>query len=424
MGHAHPEHDAGLATDLHVEATYRLTEALVEAQVRMRRRVESLAEVLFETDVDGRLVFLNGAWRCALGHEPDGCLGRALQGFIVEEDRETVAAALRAERISAPELRPVVRLRRADGGESWMELSVARIPSGGAVGALHDLTSQRRTQDELAKLSLVASSTDNLVVITDRRGYTEWVNPAFTKKTGYTMDDLSGRTPGSVLQDPDTDRDTVRQIGRWLREGRSFEAELLSYTREREPYWVQVQITPIRDGHGEVERSVAIESDSTEWRRSQAELEAARERAEAANTAKTLFLATISHEMRTPLNAILGSTELALDGETDPVVMRDHLQRIGTSAEMLLHLISDVLDVSKSEAGQIDIERVPVRLESCVREALAPIADRARANGLAFSLTWDDTLPAWIEGDPARLRQIATNLVENAVKFTDEGFVR
>ena len=390
----------------------------------MRRRVELLAEVLFETDADGRLVFLNGAWRCALGHEPDACLGQPLEDFVVDEDWETVAGALRAERVSSPELRPVVRVRRADGGESWMELSVARIPSGGVVGALHDVTGQRHAEDELAMLSLVASSTDNLVVITDRRGYTEWVNPAFTKKTGYTLEDLCGRTPGSVLQGPDTDPDTVRQIGRWLREGRSFEAELLNYTREKEPYWVQVQVTPIRDELGEVERFVAIQSDSTEWRRTQAELESARERAEAANTAKTLFLATISHEMRTPLNAILGSTDLALDGETDPVVLRDHLQRIGTSAEKLLHLISDVLDVSNIEAGQIDIEQVPVRLEACVREALAPIADRARANGLDFSLTWDAMLPAWIEGDPARLRQIVTNLVENAVKFTDEGFVR
>ena len=110
---------------------------------------------------------------------------------------------------------------------------------------------------------------------------------------------------------------------------------------------------------GAIERFVAIQSDSTEWRRTQAELEAARERAEAANTAKTLFLATISHEMRTPLNAILGSTDLALDGESDPAVLRAHLQRIGTSAEALQHLISDVLDVSKIEAGQIDIQRDP-----------------------------------------------------------------
>lgn len=390
----------------------------------MRRRVEMLAEVLFETDADGRLVFLNGAWRCALAHEPDACLGRRLTEFVLDEDREIVDAAVRVERISAPESRPVVRVRRADGELLWMELSIARVPSGGSVGALHDVTAQRRAQDELAKLSLVASSTDNLVVITDRRGRTEWVNHAFTKKTGYTIEDMRGRKPGAVLQGPDTDPETVRQIGHWLREGRSFEAELLNYTRHQEPYWVQVQVTPVRDVHGAVERFVAIQSDSTEWRRTQAELEAARERAEAANTAKTLFLATISHEMRTPLNAILGSTELALDGESDPYALRTHLQRIAASAEGLLHLISDVLDVSKIEAGQIDIERIAIRPEACVRESLGPIADRARAKGLEFSLAWDAVLPTYIEGDPARLGQIVTNLAENAVKFTDAGFVR
>src|ERR1700686_5243241 len=108
MGHAHLEDNGGLATDLHVEATYRLTQALVEAEARMRRRVELLAEVLFETDADGRLVSLNGAWRCALGHEPDTCLGQLLEDFVVNEDWETVAGALRAERVSARELRPVV----------------------------------------------------------------------------------------------------------------------------------------------------------------------------------------------------------------------------------------------------------------------------------------------------------------------------
>lgn len=347
-----PSDDPGLATDLHVEATYRLTEALVEAEARMRRRVELLAEIVFETDGDGRLVFLNDAWRSSLGFEPDACLGRSLRDFVVPEDWPLCAQALATERVAAPELRPAIRIRRADGASSMLEMSVAHIATGGVVGALHDVTAQRRAQAELAKLSLVASSTDNLVVITDRDGRTEWVNRAFSAKTGYTIEDLRGRTPGKVLQGPDTDPGTVRAIGQAIRAGRSIEAELVNDTRDHEPYWVQVQITPVRDATGAVERFVAIQSDSTEWRRTQAELEAARARAEAANTAKTLFLATISHEMRTPLNAILGLTELALDGEHDPAVLRGHVERIGESAELLLHLISDVLDVSKSRQAR------------------------------------------------------------------------
>ena len=414
----------GLATDLHIEATYRLTEALVEAETRMRRRVELLAEIVFETVAAGRVAFLNDAWRSSLGYEPDACLGRALEDFVLPEDWVLCAQTLAIERVAAPELRPAIRIRRADGVPLLMEMSVAHIATGGVVGALHDVTAQRRAQAELAKLSLVASSTDNLVVITDCTGRTEWVNHAFTTKTGYTIDDMRGRKPGKVLQGPETDPDTVRVIGQAIRDGRSIEAELINYTRDGEPYWVQVQITPVRDAAGNLERFVAIQSDSTEWRRTRAELEAARVRAEAANTAKTLFLATISHEMRTPLNAILGSTELALDGEDDPAVLRRHVARIGESAEMLLHLISDVLDASKIEAGQIKIEHKPVQLEVCIREALAPIAVRAHAKGLTFTTEWEPGLPDWIEGDPARLRQIVTNLAENAVKFTDDGFVR
>jgi PAS domain S-box-containing protein len=416
--------DRGLATDLHVEATYRLTEALVEAEARMRRRIELLAEVVFETDSDGRFVFLNGAWDCALGYDGQDCLGRMVREFVVEDDWGVLSAALDSERISAPELRPVVRVVRADGAVSVMEMSIARLASGGVVGALHDVTVQHRAQAELAKLSLVASSTDNFVVITDRHGRTEWVNHAFTKKTGYTIDDMRGRKPGAVLQGPETNLDTVREIRDALRAGVSFETELVNYTRNHEPYWVQCAITPVRGSDGRVERFVAIQTDSTEWRRTQAELEAARSRAEAANTAKTLFLATISHEMRTPLNAILGSTDLALAGETDPEALRAHLTRINGSAESLLHLISDVLDLSKIEAGQIEIDRVPVRLEASVREALATIGDKARRKGLTFEITWDPALPAMVEIDPIRLGQIVTNLVENAVKFTDVGFVR
>jgi signal transduction histidine kinase len=187
---------------------------------------------------------------------------------------------------------------------------------------------------------------------------------------------------------------------------------------------VQIQITPVRDERGEVTKFVSIQTDSTELRRTQQQLEAAKGRAEAANEAKTRFLATISHEMRTPLNAILGSTELVLDGATDAAGMRAHLARINDSGHVLLRLISDLLDLSKIEAGQVDVERNPVDIRACLGSSVAPIADRARTKGLDFELVCDRSLPEFMLGDPDRLRQIVTNLAENAVKFTDSGYVR
>ena len=271
---------------------------------------------------------------------------------------------------------------RPDGAVTWVEMSVDRIDGGGAVGVLHDVTQQKLAQDELAKLSLVASYTDNLVLITDARGRTEWVNQAFTRRTGYTLPDIAGRPPGDVLQGPETDPETVERIGDQLREGVSFETEILNYTKAGEPYWVQIHITPVRDEHGAVERFVSIQTDSTELHRTQRELEVAMVRAEAANEAKTQFLATISHEMRTPLNAILGSAELAMTEDDVPRELQEHLARITSGAEVLLHLISDVLDVSRIEAGEIDVEQVPMDLRACLRDALAPLRPRAEAKGL------------------------------------------
>lgn len=415
--------DALLATDLHVEATYRLTEALVEAENRMRRRVELLSEVVFETDASGALVFLNSAWARILGRPTAECLGHTLCCFAAEMDRDRCVLAMGspADREAAP---PRLRLLRADGSAAWFELSASHLADGGVVGALHDITNEKLAQDELAKLSLVASYTDNLVIITDRDGRTEWVNQAFINRTGYTLSDMIGRKPGDLLQGPDTDTSTVARIGALLAEGRSFKAELLNYTKAGESYWVSFQITPIRNADGRVERFVSIQTDSTELRRTQRELETAKEHAESASDAKTQFLATISHEMRTPLNVILGSTDIALDGAGTDDDVQPHLERINANAEILLRLISDMLDVSKIEAGQFDFERIPVKLRACLQRAVSPIADRARAKGLDFRLTVGESLPAQIMGDPDRLRQIVTNLAENAIKFTDAGYVR
>jgi len=235
---------------------------------------------------------------------------------------------------------------------------------------------------------------------------------------------MSGRKPGDVLQGSDTDPATVARMSASFKDGRSYSSELLNYTREGEAYWVSMQITPIRGADGRIGRYISMQTDVTEARQTALELAAAKERAEAANEAKTQFLATISHEMRTPLNAILGSTELAIEDEGDSAVLQSHLSRIDENGGILLRFISDMLDVSKIEAGQFDLEHVPVRLRACVEGALTPLAARAAEKGLDFQLVFDGSLPSMVMGDPDRLRQIVVNLVENAIKFTDRGRVR
>ncbi len=406
--------------DLHIEATYRLTEALVASEERMRRRLDLLAEVVFETDDRGALVFLNQAWTGCLGYQVDACLGKPLAEYVAAEDQDLFGRIMEG----SGEAGVCLRLRHSDGYVRWIEASVSLLPDGGAVGALHDVTAKREVEDQIAKLSLVASFTDEFVLITDRYGFTEWVNQAFVRRTGYTLAKIKGRKPGSLLQGAATDPQTVELMRHWTREGRSFQAEVLNYTRKGEPYWVAMRVTPVRGRDGEVERFVAVATDFTALHKAGVELRAAKERAEAANIAKTEFVAMSSHEMRTPLNAILGSVSLAMDPTAGHGEIQDHLRRIESNAETLLRFISDMMDWSKVEVGQFTIERAPVSLRDCLMDVLASLAQNAQAKGLAFHVTFDESLPPRVMADPDRLRQIVANLTENAIKFTESGEVR
>ncbi len=162
--------------------------------------------------------------------------------------------------------------------------------------------------------------------------------------------------------------------------------------------------------------------DVTERKHAEAEILRAKFEAEKANNAKSSFLAMMSHELRTPLNAILGMTELSFETELSSE-QREFLRTIQTNSENLLRLIDDVLDLSKIEANRMDIEQIPYDLRELVEEVAESLNVRARMKDVDLVLDVDPHLPAEIVGDPKRVRQVLLNLVGNAVKFTEEGFV-
>jgi PAS domain S-box-containing protein len=179
---------------------------------------------------------------------------------------------------------------------------------------------------------------------------------------------------------------------------------------------------PLRDADGNIVGLVGIERDITNRKRNEEALRSARQAADAANRAKSDFLASMSHEIRTPLNGVVGITDLLIAGVPSED-QRNYLEIVRDSGESLMYLVNDILDFSKIEAGQLSLESTAVDLHDVLSGAMKPLALRAHEKDLELCCDIDPSIPSSVFADPVRLRQIVTNLVGNAIKFTSDGEV-
>ena len=260
--------------------------------------------------------------------------------------------------------------------------------------------------------SLVEITPVAVVVLDVKECVTSW-NPAAAELFGYTAEEAVGRPLDELVFGAEA-RDEGREITREALAGGRAQRITSRRRKDGTPIDVELMLVPLTV-EGERVGFLAIYHDITE-------LQLAREEAETANQAKSAFLATMSHEIRTPMNAVIGMTGLLLGTELTGE-QREFAEVVRSSGDALLHVIDDILDYSKIEAGKLELEREPVDLRECVEGALEIVAPRAWEKTIELGCLIDDDVPAGIVGDAGRLRQVLLNLLSNAVKFTDDGEV-
>ncbi|NJO92049.1 MAG: PAS domain S-box protein, partial [Chloroflexia bacterium] len=274
---------------------------------------------------------------------------------------------------------------------------------------------------EIRKLSEAVKYSPSIVFITNPQGVIEYVNPKFTELTGYTVGEAVGKTP-RILNSGTHSKAFFANLWQTIKSGKVWRNEVCNKKKSGELYWEDVSISSIKNKKNEITHFVSVREDITQRKAMEQELKLAKEEAEKANQAKSEFLANMSHEIRTPMNAVLGFADLLSQMVKDEL-QKSYLDSIKSSGKSLLTLINDILDLSKIEAGKLELELNYVDLNDLFREMKTIFSLSGMNKGIEYAVNVASNVPPLVLIDEIRLRQVLINLLSNAFKFTPKGYI-
>ena len=435
----------------------RYLHALHASEARFRSLAAVAPVGIFMTDRNGGLLFTNARWRTIMGWPSDPVMGETWESAVHPDDHAAVAEAWTSAIRSGADVCLRFRIVQPQGTVRWVDAQaeVARDEQGAAVGCIgttDDITERKLAEDALReseeRFRVLAETVPEIIFTVRPDGVCDYITGHFYEYTGTTPGS-NGANAWSMVH-PD---DIAAARAPWIAASRSGAACEIRYRLRRADgvyRWFIGRLRAIKDERGEILKWLGAAADiddlvraeerhrayaeEVEQARTRAEQQArrleeqtvelvqARDEALGAMRAKSEFLANMSHEIRTPMNGVMGMTSLLLESELT-AEQRDYADTIRRSADALLSIINDLLDFSKLEAGRMRVDVVDFNLGTAMEEVASLLARSAHEKNVDLTCRLPPDFPDELRADSGRIRQIITNLVGNAIKFTDRGEV-
>lgn len=382
---------------------------------------------VFIKNNQSRAVYINkymdkvfGESNC-MGKTPYNIFDKKTAGRVMDEDRR----ALRGESVMVEEVITDKHGReRVFMTHKFRMLEENEEPQIGGISI--EITRRREAEYKLRILSKAIRNSPVCVIITDPEGNIEYVNPAFVNSTGYSFAEVMGKNM-SVINSGRHDESFFRDMWKRIKQGNDWQGEILNRKKDGTLFWELVSISSVVNREGNISHFVAIKDDISNRKQMEEVMRKAKEKAEDSDRLKSAFLANMSHEIRTPMNAIVGLSGLMSDPELPVTERQNFSEIIRENSNLLLQLIDDIVDISKIEAGQINIRPAICDIKSLMADIYESykLQIKDREDNLRFLLNRDDSperLYTFTDGQ--RLRQVIMNLISNALKFTEKGSVQ